>query len=100
MHLYYANIIGSLVLILAIALYFKEKREKSNSFSKRYNLLFWVSLGLFVFYIFFPFILLVGYIRYDLYAEYHFRTVLLALILFMYGCFNIGLLIGKRRAFG
>lgn len=98
-HLYYANIVGSLVLVLAIILYFKEKSNESHPLPQKYNLLYWISIGLLVFYIFFPVILLIGYVKYDFYAQYNLRKVLLVLIVFMYFCFNLGLLIGKRKAF-
>ena len=66
---------------------------------QKYNLLFWISTGLLVFYLFFPFILLLGYVNYSFYAQFNLRTVLLFLIVFMYLCINLGLLIGKRKAF-
>ncbi|MEM6863661.1 MAG: hypothetical protein AAF575_00705 [Bacteroidota bacterium] len=98
-HLYYANIIGSLVLVMAIFFYFKEKQSEPNPMPQKYNLLFWISTGLLVFYLFFPFILLLGYVNYSFYAQFNLRTVLLFLIVFMYLCINLGLLIGKRKAF-
>ncbi len=98
-HLFYANIIGSLVLVVAIIFYFKEKQTESHPLPHKYNLLYWISIGLVVFYALFPFILLIGYVKYDIYAQYNLRTVLLILIVFMYLCINLGLLVGRRKAF-
>ena len=97
--LYYADILGSLVLLMCIVFYFKEKKGETNPYPQRYNLLYWVSIGNFIFYLFAPYIILLGYIRYDLWAVNNLHSKLVALILLMYTLFIIGMLIGKRKAF-
>ncbi len=95
----YAHIIGSLVLVFALILYFKEKRLENNPYPQKNNLLYWVSIGLFVFYAFFPFLLLSDYFDISISVQYHLRITLLTFIVLMYFLFIVGLLMGKRKAF-
>ena len=97
--LYYAYIIGSWVFLMCIILYFKEKRMEKNPYSQKFNLLYWVSIGSFAFYLLAPYILLAGYIQYEIWVMYKFKPILITLIILMYTCFVIGLLISKRKAF-
>lgn len=98
-HLIYGNILGSIILVIIIVFYLMEKNGEKNPFPKWQNLLFWTSIGLLAFYIFFPIMMLVGITSQDLYYKLHFRQILLFLIVFMYSCFIIGFLLGKRKAF-
>jgi len=95
----YAHIVGSLILIVIILFYFKEKRLEKNPQPWRYNLLAWISIGLLVFYVFFPAVLFLGDVNFNINIQFYFRHILLGSIAFMYGCFIIGLLLGKRKAF-
>ncbi len=98
-NLYYADLVGSMVLLFTIYLYAREKKEDKSPYPLRQNLLFWVSLGLAVFYLFFPFIFLIGYLEYEIWAQYNFQTILVILIVLMYSLFIIGFILGRRRAF-
>ncbi|TAI49515.1 hypothetical protein [Flagellimonas allohymeniacidonis] len=98
-NLYYADLVGSLVLLFAIYIYAKEKRADKSAYPLRQNLLFWISLGLAIFYLFFPFIFLIGYLKYEIWAQYNLQTILVILIVLMYALFSIGFILGKRRAF-
>ncbi|AWX43554.1 hypothetical protein HME9304_00543 [Flagellimonas maritima] len=95
----YAHAVGSLILIFALILYFNEKRAEKNPFSQKHNLLFWVGLGLFIFYVVFPFILLSDYLNLNISLQFQLRTILLVAIVLMYSLFMIGLVLGKRKAF-
>ncbi len=95
----YAHATGSVVLVIALIFYFKEKSHEDFPYSQKNNLLFWVSIGLFIFYVLFPFILLSDYLKFDVSIQFHLRTVLLTAIVLMYSFFIIGLLLGKRQAF-
>ncbi len=86
--------IGSLVLIFSILLYFLDKKTITN-FPNRHNLLFWISLGLLLFYTFYPFILLIGF-DYDLYHKLHIRIIHHVLIALMYSCFILGFILMRR----
>ncbi|MEE1963040.1 hypothetical protein V1387_10115 [Allomuricauda taeanensis] len=100
MNLYYADLIASIILLVNIALYAKEKMgEGTQLHSMKYNLMFWITLGLAVFHAIFPFLFLIAYEAPKVWAEYQLRQVLIVLILFMYGTFMLGFLISKRKAF-
>tara|TARA_E500000318_G_C3448701_1_gene167938 strand:- start:64 stop:465 length:402 start_codon:yes stop_codon:yes gene_type:complete len=98
-NLYYADLLASMVLLFNIWLYYKEKKIEFSPYPKRYNLMFWTSLGLAVFHIFFPFLIIIGYEAPEIWMEYNLRDILWIFILFMYGTFMIGVLVHKRRAF-
>jgi hypothetical protein len=89
-----ASTVGSLALVMITIFYLIE--SKSERKTRLHSLLFWVSLGLLIFYIFYPFIILVGYFDYELYLRLHVRTILHILIAVMYSCFIIGFLSIKR----
>ncbi|SNZ01827.1 hypothetical protein [Flagellimonas pacifica] len=97
--LYYADLVASITLVMAVVLYFKEKKIEESAFSLTRNLLFWTSLGLLVFYIFFPFIFIAAFDAPDIYYEYNLHQFLLILIAVMYALFIVGFLIGQRKAF-
>jgi len=85
----FAFVVGSAVLIMSILMYFadsKYRREKNN------NLLVWIAIGLLIFNLFFPPILVAGIYYFDFYQEFNLRQVHLILITAMYGCFIVGLL--------
>lgn len=90
-----ASTVGSFVLIFAILLYFIGKKTISN-LPNRQNLLFWISMGLLLFYTFYPFILLIGYYDYELYQKLHIRFIQHILIAVMYSCFVIGFVLMRR----
>ena len=90
-----ASTIGSIVLIFSILLYFLDKKDITNV-PNRQNLLFWISWGLLLFYIFYPFILLLGYFDYELYKQFHIQKVHHILIAVMYSCFILGFILMRR----
>lgn len=98
-NLFYANAIGSWVLLFIIYQYFKNLKPPPNIKVDRYNLMFWISVGLVVFYTIFPFLFLIGYVRLDVWEKYGLKTVLQILIVIMYALFIIGFIISRRRAF-
>ncbi len=98
--LFYAVSISSWFLVFCIVLYFLDKRLKKEKLVQKHNLVFWVSLALFVFYTIFPVLFLIGYLNYDLWLKLELRTVLRTLIIIMHGFYCIGFLISRRKAFG
>ena len=98
-NLYYADMIASWILLLNIWFYFKEKMSKASPYPNKHNLMYWMSIGLVIFYSVFPFLFWVGYEIPQIWIDYHFRTILRILILMMYGSFLVGVLVHKRRAF-
>ena len=97
--LYYADIIASYSLLLSIILYFKEKRKEGASFVQKNNLMFWISIGFFIFYLVFPHLYFVGFEMPEIWIKYNFRTILQLFIIIMYTLFCIGFLYGKRKDF-
>lgn len=99
--LFYAISYASVILVICVILYFLDlttTRKFSWALEKR-NLMFWVSIGLGVFYFFFPIIYLTGYMDFDTWQKYNFRTILKILIILMYSIFSIGFVKSTRRAF-
>ena len=90
-----ASTVGSIVLIISILLYLFGKKSIANV-TNHQNLLFWISIGLLLFYSFYPFILLIGYFDYGLYQKLHMLTILHVLIAVMYSCFILGFIFMKR----
>lgn len=95
----YAHIIGSLMLVFVLFKYFSVKFKEDHPSSLRFNLMFWISIGLLIFYIVFP-LISIGYkMKLGLHIQVYYRPALLTSIFLMYGFIIAGLLIGKRKAF-
>lgn len=99
MTLFYATSLSSSILVFCIILYFLDKKKQKEDFIQPNNLMFWVSIGQFVFYTVFPVIFLTGFLKFDLWVKYNLITVLRILIIIMYSIFIIGFLKGSRKAF-
>ena len=97
--LFYSEALASWFLIAIIWLYLKERKRKGQFVFDKNNLMFWVSMGLLIFHLFFPFLYMTGFLKPEIWIEYHFRDILKALIVFSYSFFLIGSLIGKRSHF-
>lgn len=95
----YAHIGVSLILVAILVAYLKEKHLEEFPISQKYNLLFWVTMGLLVFYSIFPLILTVYTLKISLGDHLYLRPILIGIIVLMYLCTIIGLLVGKRKAF-
>lgn len=95
--LVYAYLFGVILLIYCTLIYFwKTLRENSFELLK-YSLLFWVSLGLFIFHItYFPLKIIKEFYS-SLYTT--FRQFHLMMIVVMYVIFSIGFIVSKRKAF-
>ena len=92
----YAITVGSIVLILCILLYFKQLKENKNGLPNLNNLLFWVALGLLVFYLAYPFLIIIGLSYSEIYTRFNVRLIHQLLICVMYICFIIGFLKMRR----
>ncbi len=95
----YGHIIGSIIMLYIVVLYLWEKYTEDSPFSLRYNLLFWISMGLMVFYFIFPVILIIYLLKLNIGIQIYFRPMLLTAIVLMYCLIIIGLFVGKRKAF-
>jgi hypothetical protein len=95
--LVYAYLLGVILLIYCLIMYFKNSFKENSIRILIYSLLFWVSLGLFAFHIiYFP----IKIIR-EFYSQMYlnFRQLHLIMIVTMYVIFSIGFLVSRRRAF-
>lgn len=88
----YALTLGSNVLMICSILYLVKEKE---SISKNRNLLFWISIGLLIFYPVYPVIMIIGLKNDELYSNLV-GTIHRALIAGMYICFIVGFLRVKR----
>ena len=96
----YAHIIGSGMMVYILIIYFREKYIEDTPYPLKFNLMFWLSSGLTIFYTFFPIILIIYLLKLNIGIQIYFRPILLTSIALMYGLIIIGLVIGKRKAFG
>jgi len=97
--LYIAETVGSWVLLMCILLYVLEKRKEESAYPIVRNLLFWISLGNFIFYLFTPYMFLLGSFDDKLWFKYPIQKALFVLIAFMYGSYTLGLILSRRKAF-
>ena len=95
----YGHIIGSIIMLYILVIYFREKYMEEIPYPLKDNLLFWISMGLAVFYSIFPVISIIYLLKLDIGAQIYFRPLLLTAIVLMYCLIIIGLLAGKRKAF-
>lgn len=95
----YGHIIGSVMMIYILIIYFREKYVEETPYPLKFNLMFWLSSGLTIFYTFFPIISIIYLLKLNIGIQIYFRPILLTSIALMYGLIIIGLIIGKRKAF-
>lgn len=89
----YASTLGSIILIIAIFLYYQEIRTQKEN---KYNLLAWICAGLLVFNLLFPLISLIARFDYDLYQKLYFKQIHYIIIVIMYSCFILGFILMRR----
>jgi len=95
----HAHIVGSLMMIYIVILYFKEKHHEGLAQPLKFNLMFWISSGLMIFYTLFPIVSIIYLLNFDIGIQIYFRPLLLTAIVLMYTLIIIGLIVGKRKAF-
>lgn len=98
--LFYATSLASLILAIICILYLIDKGTGWQWSKEKYNLVWWVSLGLLFFHSIFPILFLLGYLQGDIWEEYELQTVLRLCILLMYIFFCIGFIKSRKRNFG
>lgn len=88
----YAIIIGSSNLVLCTIFYLKQLKGVKVESPKKTNLLFWISIGLLIFYLAYPFLMIIGLHFSEIYLKYNVRQIHQLLICVMYTMFIIGFL--------
>ena len=97
--LIYANAIGSWLLVTYCIIYFKKLNPPFNWSWDKNNLMFWTTIGLVIFYFFFPILFLIGYLHFETWVMYEFKLILKILITLMYALFCVGFIISHKKAF-
>lgn len=97
--LFYATSIASFTLAIIVILHWTSRRTDWNWQLEKRNLMFWVSVGLFIFHIIFPILFLTGYLKSEIWYKYNFQTILRVIIVIMYTFFCFGFIASHRRAF-
>lgn len=92
----YAITAGSITLIISIILYFRQLKVTENTPPIRNNLLFWITLGLLIFYTAYPFLMIIGLSHIDIYTKFNLRQIHQVLLSLMYICFIIGFIRMRR----
>jgi hypothetical protein len=95
----YAYILGSAVLLLSIVFYFRDKTRLEIHLPWKYNLLMWLSAGIFIFY--------AAYLPIEIYRHSNIlrggsepnyvRSIVRALILFMNLLFSLGFIFMRNK---
>ncbi len=92
----YTFTLGAVLLIVSIGLFFAEMLKSDRILKFRSYLMFWISIGLFVFYTaIIPVILSVNFLPMGIEPKM-LRAILFALNLMMYGCFSIGFIVSNK----
>lgn len=97
--LYYATSLASFVLAIIVLWHWIARLKSFNWEWDKHNLLFWVSLGLFIFHLLFPWLFLTIYLNKEIAIRFEFHIILRYLIVVMYALFCVGFVISRRRAF-
>lgn len=92
----YAIIFGSLILLFCTLSYLKDLISKVPSSHLIGTLLFWISIGLIIFYSCYPITMYLLSFHYDVYINYGLSNLHYATIAAMYTCFIIGFMAMKR----
>jgi hypothetical protein len=92
----YAIIAGSITLILCILLYYRQLIIDKSRLLHRNNLLFWIALGLLIFCIAYPILMIIALNYSEVYIRFNMRNIHLVLTCIMYLCFIIGFLKMRR----
>ena len=91
--------VGSLILTACSFTYLKQLWNLQFKFSNFNHILWWISIGIILFYPFYPIILCIGEFNEILFFELHLTSVLAGLIALMYGCISFGFLKLRKTYF-
>ena len=97
--LFYATSIAALLLAITVLIYWRDKRPEWSWSIDRYNLVTYISIGLFIFHLIFPFIFLTSFLKNELWFTLNLGNIHKSLIVLMYSLFCLGFIISRRRAF-
>lgn len=92
----YSIIIGSILLLYSTGIYLNKIYKEAYKSYIHTNLLFWISIGIFFFYLFYPITMYLLTYRYDFFMDYNIINYHHASIGVLYMCFIIGFYLMKR----
>ncbi|SEL23424.1 hypothetical protein SAMN04488008_103200 [Maribacter orientalis] len=92
----YTIIIGAIILLYAVHNYLYNTFSKKHKLPLHNNLLFWISLGILIFYTFYPISMHILIYHYDFYNEYNLSVFHHAIIDVLYSCIIIDFMLMKR----
>lgn len=92
----YAIIIGAIILLYAVLNYLYNTFSKKHKLLLHNNLLFWISIGILIFYTFYPISMYILIYHYDFCNEYNLSVFHHAIIGVLYSCIIIGFMLMKR----
>lgn len=92
----YTFTLGAVLLITSIGLFFAEMLKSEKILHFRTQLMFWISIGLFVFYTaIIPVVLSINFLPTGI-EPMMLRAILFVLNIMMYGCFSIGFIVSGK----
>jgi hypothetical protein len=92
----YAIIIGSIILLFAVATYLYKMYSEQHRLPLHTNLLFWISMGVLIFYTCYPISMYILTYHYDFYIETNLSAFHYAAIGVFYSCIITGFMMMKR----
>lgn len=95
--LYYANAVACWILVSFAIIYLKQLLIGWDWKVQQGNLMFWVSIGLALFHLFFPILFITAYLKHDVWQAYHLQSITRILIVFMYGIFCVGFIFCRKN---
>ncbi len=97
--LYFADCLGSLMVIVLVLLHFRQLHILNGNQPNKHNTMVWFGSGMLLFHLYFPYYILNGYHNVEFFLEYQLRQILWVVISIMYSLFTIGFILGKRIYF-
>jgi hypothetical protein len=97
--LFYANAVSCWILVAFSIQYLNQLRPHLKWKVQRYNLMFWISIGLVLFHLFFPFLFITGYLKPEVWYKFNLQTIVRILIIIMYALFSIGFIVSRKKSF-
>ena len=93
----YSFVLGAVLLIISIGLFFADMLQTEKVLHFKTYLMFWISIGLFVFHTaIIPLILSINFLPQGVSAN-TLKGILFALNFIMYTCFSVGFIISKKH---
>jgi len=97
--LYYAYTLASFALVLFSIMYLSQLQPYPGPSIKKYNLMYWITIGLVIFHSIFPILFITGYLKPAIWYDYEFQTIGRILIVVMNIIFCYGFFRARKKSF-